>query len=98
MVDLGAGSGYFTVRLAALGAHVIAEDIDQRFLDYIDKRAAKEKKSSLISTRLGAKDDPHLPPDTADSVLIVGAYHLENRVVYLKHVAEAIRPGGRFSS
>jgi len=96
VVDIGAGSGYFSIRLAAIGARVIAEDIDPRFLDYISKRAAAEKRGKLIGTHRGEKDDPLLEKASIDAALVVDVYHhLENRPAFLRHLADALRPRGK---
>jgi SAM-dependent methyltransferase len=96
VVDIGAGTGYFSVRLAALGALVIAEDIDQRFLDYITQRLPNVKNGKSITPRLGAADDPKLEKASVDFALFVDVYHhIEQRRQYLEHVIEALRPGGK---
>ncbi len=95
VADIGAGSGYFSFRLARKAEKVIAIDIDQRFLNYI-----KEKKASLpeglpLETRLAEEDDPHLAPNEADIVLLVNTYHhINNRPQYFAAVRKDLKPGG----
>src|SRR4051794_6475002 len=66
VADVGAGSGWFTVRAArraGAGGKVFAVDINRDYLDYIQKRAAKEGLAN-VETVLGAEDDTKLPPSS----------------------------------
>lgn len=77
VADIGAGSGWFTVRAARrVGATgtVYAVDINRDYLKYIDERAQKESLTN-IRTILGKEDDALLPPASADAVLILKTYH-----------------------
>ena len=98
VADLGAGSGYFTVRLAkAVGAmgKVYAVDIQQAMLDLL-KRAVEKEKLTNVTPVLGAVDDPRLPPGSVDLVLMVDVYHeLSQPQTTLAHLKDALRPGGR---
>ena len=59
VMDLGAGTGYFSFPLAKAGAKVIAADVDKRFIDYIEQRKAKDTIfSEKIETRLVPYDNP----------------------------------------
>ena len=71
--DIGAGTGYFAFPLAKKAAKVIAIDIDQRFLDYIERRKHAEKTSN-IETRLTAPNASGLKAGEADVVLIVDTF------------------------
>lgn len=77
VADIGAGSGWFTVRAArrvgARGA-VYAVEINDEYLKHIAERAAKEQLSN-IRTILGKEDDPLLPRGSVDAVLILKTYH-----------------------
>lgn len=77
VADVGAGSGWFTVRAAArvgsTGA-VYAEDINPRAIEYITKRAADQKLDN-IHPILGSVDDTKLPAASVDAVLILKTYH-----------------------
>ncbi len=96
VADIGAGSGYFAFRMAPHAQKVIAIDIDQRFLDYIDEKNAARPERLPIETRLAAPDNPKLAPAEADVVLIVNTYHhIENRVRYFAGVRKNLPPGGR---
>jgi ubiquinone/menaquinone biosynthesis C-methylase UbiE len=94
VADIGAGTGYFAFPLAKKAAKVIAIDIDQRFLDYIERRKHAEKTSN-IETRLTAPDAPGLKPGQADVVLIVDTFHhIENRIEYLKKLKGVLGKAG----
>jgi len=98
IADIGAGSGYFTFRLAEKGATVIAIDIDDRFLEHIETRKIELNSAispSKITTRLSKEDDPLLKKDEVDLALIVNTYHfIENRTAYLEKVSAGLKPNG----
>jgi ubiquinone/menaquinone biosynthesis C-methylase UbiE len=98
VADVGAGSGYFTVRAArAVGptGTVVAVDIAQEMLDYLGQRVKKE---GLANVRLQkvAKDDPQLPPAGIDTILLIDTLHyVQNRGEYAKKLRAGLAPGGR---
>lgn len=98
VADLGAGSGYYTVRLAkAVGpsGRVYAVDIQQGMLDLLQRAVAREQLTNVTPV-LGAADDPRLPQASLDLVLMVDVYHeLSSPQVTLAKLKEAIKPGGR---
>lgn len=96
VVDIGAGTGYFTVRLARAVPHgkVIAVDIEPAMLKYIDHRA-RHAGLGNISTVLGSADSPNVegPIDTA---LVVDTYHhIEKRPAYFRGLSHELSPDGR---
>ncbi len=98
IADIGAGTGYFTFRLAPFAQKVIAIDIDSRFLSYIeDKRdESPEEIYEKIEIRLSKPEDPLLKHSETDIVLIVNTFHfINNRIDYLKKVKQGIRDGGK---
>lgn len=98
IADIGAGTGYFSLRLAEKAEKVIAIDIDSLFLDYIDHRISEGKLAHRLNveTRLTTPDDPGLRPAETDIVLFVNTYHLlENRPEYFRKVKPGLKPGGR---
>ena len=95
VADIGTGTGYFAFPVAKRAAKVIAIDIDQRFLDYIEHKKETQKTGANIETRLTVPNSSGLKPLEADLVLIVDTFHhLENRVEYLKKLKAAFRKGG----
>ena len=94
IMDIGAGSGYFSVKMARKGAQVIAADVDDQFLKHIQKRAEAEKLSN-IELRKIPYDDPLLKKEEVDLVLVVNTYHhIENRSAYFAKVKEGIQSAG----
>jgi ubiquinone/menaquinone biosynthesis C-methylase UbiE len=98
VADLGAGSGWFTIRLARRvlpKGTVYAEDIQPQMIEVIDRRLKRENLRNVI-TRLGTPEDPNLPTRALDAVLIVDAYHeMEQPVALLRNAARALKPQGR---
>lgn len=99
VADIGAGTGFFALRLAPEAEKVIAIDIDRRFTEYLDSVKVFELPEDMqehLETRLAQPDDPRLAPNEADVVMIVNTYmYIKNRVQYLKDLKEGIAPGGR---
>jgi len=95
--DIGAGGGYFTFHLAArVGpkGRVYAEDILEDEVKKIRERAEKEGLSQIVEV-LGAKDDPKLPAESLDAILIVNAYHeMREHDAMLGAILRALKPGG----
>jgi SAM-dependent methyltransferase len=98
VADVGAGSGYFTVRVArAIGPSGIvwAVDIAQELLDYLGRRAREEGLSNIRVVKVGP-DDPQLPPAGVDTVLMVDTLHyIKDRAGYAKKLREGLAVGGR---
>lgn len=97
VADLGAGGGWFTIRLARrVGPNglVYAEDIQPVMLEAIRRRTQHERLTN-VRTILGTPSDPRLPRKV-DAVLIVDAYHeMEDPVVLLRTVERSLNPQGR---
>lgn len=97
IADIGAGTGYFSIPLAravAPGGRVLAIDTEQKMVDHVRERAAKEGVEGLAAI-LAAPDDPHIPPRSADRVLLVDTYHhIHDRIGYLQRLKAALAPGG----
>lgn len=98
VADIGAGSGWFTVRAARrVGANglVYAEDINPEAIRYIDERAQKEQLQN-VKTILSGADDPMLPANSVDAVLLLKTYHEVARpVVLLRNLRAALRTGAK---
>ena len=98
VVDLGSGSGYFTLKLAAAVGNqgrVLAVDIRRLPLFFVRLRALLRGRHN-IDTIVGTPDDPKLSPNAIDAVLIVNTYHeLSDAPAILKHISLSLRSGGR---
>jgi ubiquinone/menaquinone biosynthesis C-methylase UbiE len=97
VADVGAGGGWFTVRLARRvgpNGRVYAEDIQHQMIESIERRMQRENLRN-VETKLGTPTDPRLPGNL-NAVLIVDTYpQLDEPVVMLKHLAAALAPNGR---
>jgi predicted methyltransferase len=97
VADLGAGSGWFTVRAAKrVGpkGQVFAVEINQEFIDHINTRARNEGFSN-IKTVLGKPDDPMLTARSVDAVLILKTYHeIAEPVALMKKLKNSLKKGG----
>jgi ubiquinone/menaquinone biosynthesis C-methylase UbiE len=98
VAEVGAAGGWFTVRLAKrVGPQgiVYAEDIQEQMIDSIDRRILRESITN-VRTILGKPDDPRLPANALDAVLIVDSYYeFEKPVDLLRNVKDALKPNGR---
>ena len=101
VADIGAGAGFFTVRLARrVGPNgiVYAEDIQKPMLESIKRRVSREGLNNVI-TRLGTDTDAKLPKGALDAVLVVDVYQEveeeASRIGLLRHLAETLKPNGR---
>ena len=98
IADVGAGSGYFTVRLAARAGpkgRVYANDLQPEMLKMLDARLGRER---IINVTLvpGAIDNPRLPASSIDLVLMVDVYHeLSEPQKMLQAIRASLKPGGR---
>ncbi|HTL45115.1 MAG TPA: class I SAM-dependent methyltransferase [Vicinamibacterales bacterium] len=98
VADLGAGGGWFTVRLARRvgpNGRVYAEDVQPQMIEAITRRVQREGLRNVVP-RLGTHDDPKLPAGGVDVVLMVDTYNeVEARVALLKNIARALTSDGR---
>jgi ubiquinone/menaquinone biosynthesis C-methylase UbiE len=98
VADIGAGSGWFTVRAARRtgdAGQVYAVDINPEAIRYIDDRMQKEQLHN-IKTILGQEDDPRLPANQIDAVLLLKTYHeIAKPVALLRNLRPALRPGAK---
>ncbi|MCC5929590.1 MAG: class I SAM-dependent methyltransferase [Cyclobacteriaceae bacterium] len=98
IADIGSGTGYFTFPLAGMARRVIAIDIEEGFLNYIEDRKfeVSGEIADKIETRLTVEDDPALFEKEVDMVLMVNVFHyLSNRVDYLGKIKYGLNTGGR---
>lgn len=96
VADLGAGTGYFSARLANMlrGGRVYAVDIEPDMVRYLEARAKREGLGNVVAIK-GEPADPKLPEEV-DLVLLVDVYHhIEDRAAYFRRLRDSLRPGGR---
>jgi len=98
VADIGAGSGWFTVRAAKRvgeGGLVYAVDINPEAIRYISDRVQREQLPN-VKTILDRPDDPLLPPSSVDAVLLLKTYHeVAQPVALLRNLRAALRPGAK---
>lgn len=96
--DIGAGSGYFALRLGrAVGAqgHVWAVDVEPHLLGVLRERI-QSAGATKVTPVLGLPDDPRLPAGACDLILIVDTFHhFPDGTAYLKRLGRALKTGGR---
>ena len=98
VADIGAGSGWFTMRAAKRvgeGGQVYAVDINSEAIQHITDRAQKEQLKN-VKTILSKPDDPQLPANSIDAVLLLKTYHeVAHPVTLLRNLRPALRPGAK---
>jgi ubiquinone/menaquinone biosynthesis C-methylase UbiE len=98
VADIGAGSGWFTVRAARRvgnSGKVYAVDINPEAIHHIDDRAQKEGLHN-ITTILGHEDDSLLPANQVDAVLLLKTYHeVAKPIALLRNLRASLRPGAK---
>ncbi len=100
VADVGAGGGWFTVRLARrVGPNgiVYAQDVQPQMLEAIERRVAKENLRNVVTIH-GTPTDPNLPIEALDAVLIVETFHeiqSGNPRLFLENVRRSLKEGGR---
>jgi len=97
VADIGAGEGYYTVRLAPVvgrRGRVLAEDIVPEIEDRLVQRVHRENLDN-VAVKLGEPDDPKLPPHSFDRIFMVHMYHeVESPYAFLWHMRDALKPDG----
>lgn len=98
VADIGAGEGYYTVRLAnrvGEDGRVLAQDIDREALERLGRRVERERLEN-ISIKLGEPDDPQLPVDSFDRIFLVHMYHeVTEPYAFLWRMWPALAEGGQ---
>jgi ubiquinone/menaquinone biosynthesis C-methylase UbiE len=98
IADIGAGSGYYTSRMAKQvrpGGRVIATDIQPGMIEILERRIKAEGLTN-VTAMLGAIDDPGLPAASIDLAIMVDVYHeLQQPQLFLQRLKPAFKPGGR---
>ena len=97
VADIGSGTGYFTFPISRSASKVLAIDIEQRYLDYIEDRKLELpiQQANVIETRLTVENEPNLHAGEVDAVLLVNVYYyLEDKTNYMAIVNNALREDG----
>src|SRR4029079_15039256 len=98
VADIGAGSGYYSSRMAKrVGptGRVYATDIQPGMIELLKRRITSEALTN-VTTVLGGMDDPRLPPNAIDLAILVDVYHeLQEPQIFLQRLKETFKPGGR---
>lgn len=98
LADIGAGAGYYTIRLSErVGSEgrVLAQDIDPGAIQRLGQRVERERLDN-VSIRTGKPEDPKLPADSFDRIFMVHMYHEVNEpYAFLWHLRPALRKGGQ---
>jgi ubiquinone/menaquinone biosynthesis C-methylase UbiE len=98
VADIGAGEGYYTVRLAPLvgrKGRVLAEDIVPETRDALAQRVTRENLHN-VAVRLGLPNDPKLPPGSFDRIFMIHMYHeIQRPSEFLWHLRDALSRKGR---
>ncbi len=97
VADIGAGSGYFALKMAQTAEKVIALDIDPKALEYIDEQIEIVGDwAQKIETRLTPSETPNLEQEEVDAVLIVNTYfYLPDRSEYLNSILGSLKENGK---
>lgn len=98
IADIGAGTGYFALRLAPRAEKVIAIEIEPAFIKYLDslRLGLPENQQSKLETRLAKINDPLLKPEEADIILIINTIaYIDKLDEYLKTVKKGLKKNGR---
>lgn len=98
IADIGAGTGYFSFKLAYKAKKVIAVEIEPELLRYIDSSKVKlpADKRNRIETRLARPDDPNLKPEEADIILIINTIaYIKDIPNYLQTLKEGLKKDGQ---
>ena len=98
VADIGAGEGYYTIRLAEkVGprGRVLAQDIDREVLDRLGERVVRERLDN-VSIKLGAPDNPKLPENSFDRIFLVHMYHeVQEPYAFLWNMWPSLKQGGQ---
>lgn len=95
--DIGAGPGYFSIRLARAGANVFGVDVEPQMLTVLRDRVHQAHVN--VTPVLSLPDDPLLPDGSCDLILVVDTYHhFPDGVAYLRRLGRALKPGGRLAN
>jgi predicted methyltransferase len=98
VADIGAGTGYFSMRFAHMTpkGKVYAIDAEPDMVKHLAERAKKNGLANVVAVQ-AQPDHPRLP-EQADLVILVDIYHhIDNRIAYFRKLRESLKPGGRLA-
>jgi cyclopropane fatty-acyl-phospholipid synthase-like methyltransferase len=99
VADIGAGEGYYTVRLSqrvGMKGRVVAQDINRGALDRLGERVLRERLLDNVTIQEGGYDDPRLQPNSFDRVFMVHMYHeISEPYAFLWRMRPALKKGGQ---
>jgi ubiquinone/menaquinone biosynthesis C-methylase UbiE len=98
IADIGAGTGYFAFRMIPKAKKVIAIDINQSFITFMDSIRVRLSPGAQerFETRLTTPDNPRIAPEETDIVMMVDTYgYIEHREKYLKQIKKGLKMGGQ---
>jgi len=98
VADIGAGEGYYTVRLAKRvgeSGRVVAQDIEKAALQRLGVRVERQRLDN-VAIKLGAEDDSKLPDNSFDRIFMVHMYHeITEPYALISRMASALKKGGQ---
>jgi len=96
VTDLGAGTGYFAVRLARAvpQGRVFAQDLEPDMVRYLGERATREGLTNVVAVQ-GEPDDPKLPETVDVAIMVDGYHHIADPAAFFARVRDRLAPGGR---
>lgn len=96
VADIGAGTGYLSMRLAKQAGKVISADLEASMVSYLRDRAAKQGLKNVVAVQAG-ESSPNLP-EAVDLIVLLNTYHhIPARVAYFKALAGSLKKGGRLA-
>src|SRR3954464_7531906 len=96
--DIGAGPGYFALRMARVAAQVFAVDVEPRILQALIKRIVKTGLRNVTPV-FAVDQDPLIPLGACDLILVANTYHhFPDGPAYLRRLARSLKPGGRIAN
>ena len=98
VADIGAGEGYYTVRLSPIvgrNGRILAQDIVPRTLEALGRRVQRERLDN-VSLKLGQPNDPQVPDASFDRILLIHMYHeIERPSEFLWNLRDSLKRGGK---
>lgn len=96
IADIGAGTGYFSLRIAEAQpkAKVLAADVEAEMIDYLEKQSKERKLSNVVPFKIEA-GKPNLPEPVDLALIVDTLHHIDNRIEYLKQLKQVLTKNGR---